>query len=456
MNSVFINNNIVKVIVEFLEQKRSFAHTTTGDSTAAMTIGCEKTLSSTSSSASEDFSENVLKNSKLLLTGSFTELKTNSFSESPTVQLYLTSNRELLVLKKTAEKPYKLSVVRRHNLKNTMFTQHPHIANAMQVEVPNTVLRYTYQLDNPESSVISLREWLAELARNKESLHLPIFSNPLLELDSSSQVGCCNDLTSYCPQKAINGLSLNTTTHLKKPHWNYTSPTSPVAQRRTFLPEDKESDFSSSPYHPKQVAVEESSTQPTAASNCVETPVTQSSEISVTDRVNSDESVNLSKYQDELDVLQMTREHRGSLRLDLHVQMSPHKILRSASERFVSGRMSHSRDADEDGSDKRKTSVSTSELCNLTSPITFPKCMDTCPLDTLPQCPDEKTEFLGSKFRHMQIRNRKWKYSPRFNRSASYQHTASNSTEEQVTRSTSVSPASVAPSHPTGTPPLPR
>ena len=225
--------------MEFVHQRTSFTHTTTEDAWATMTIGCEKTLPSSRSSAGEDFSEKVLKNSKLLLSGSFTELKANSFAESHSVELYLTTCGELLVLKKTREKPHGHSLVRRHNLKSTVFTQHPQIANAMQAEVPSTVLRYVYRLENPDSTVVSVREWIAELQRNKDSVHLPAATHSQLNGECSSKAECCSrpkESTNYCPKGVVNGFTHAMATTLNKPNCSYklTSPTSPVAQKRAF------------------------------------------------------------------------------------------------------------------------------------------------------------------------------------------------------------------------------
>lgn len=398
-----------------------------------MTIGCEKTLSSNLSSVGEDFSEKVLKNSKLLLTGTFTELKANSVTDSRSVELYLTSSGELLVLKKSTAKPYRLSLVRRHNLKNTMFSQHPRIANAMQAEVPNTVLRYVYQLENTGPTEISVREWLTELTKCPESSSFP---NPLLKSESSES---CNETTESATKDSrkgvINGLTLhvNAPTALKKPHWtSYTSPTSPVAHKRAPLLEEKKSGSTS--VH-ERMDVQETST--IVSSDCHEAHFINDVTIMTKDEVADEDSfVDLSKYHDELDVLNLTRERCGSLRVQS--PSTHHSMMRSSSERFFSRGKSF-KDTKNRKNGLRKTSVSTSELSSLKSPT---EDFGSCALNRLSQCVDPETAFSSSKFHHMQIRKRKWKYSPRINRSSSYHPGSSDSHEEQFTRSISVSPAS--------------
>ena len=97
---------------------------------------------------------------KTLLSCKCTELKTTGLSVLHSVQLLLTSYREVLVFKRTGDKSHSQTVLRRHSAAEETFREHPILPNALLVEVPHTLLKYVYQLDKEKT----VRQWLGKIA----------------------------------------------------------------------------------------------------------------------------------------------------------------------------------------------------------------------------------------------------------------------------------------------------
>ena len=103
--------------------------------------------------------------SKLLLSADFSELQKDTCKFVQLVKICLTAT-ELVVLKRLSEKTARFSQVRKHPLKTVQFSPHELVSNAVVVEVPGTVLRYVYQLENGSD----LKEWLAEVTKCRDNL----------------------------------------------------------------------------------------------------------------------------------------------------------------------------------------------------------------------------------------------------------------------------------------------
>ena len=101
---------------------------------------------------------------KTLLNCNCTELKRSSLTVSHSVQLLLTSYREILVLKRPGDKSHTQSVLRRHSIDTEVIREHPILPNALLVEIPHTMLSYVYQLDKEKT----LRSWLDKIANFKK------------------------------------------------------------------------------------------------------------------------------------------------------------------------------------------------------------------------------------------------------------------------------------------------
>ena len=127
-----------------------------------MTIGSES-LSPISSREGTD--EDLPLKSKVVLSADFSELHKDSCKFVQSVKVCLTAT-ELVVLKRSSEKAVKFSQVRKHPLKTLQLSPHEMVPSAVVVEIPGTVLRYVYQLENGSD----LKEWLAEVAKCRESV----------------------------------------------------------------------------------------------------------------------------------------------------------------------------------------------------------------------------------------------------------------------------------------------
>ena len=102
--------------------------------------------------------------SKAILSAEFSELKRDSGAFIHNVLLSLRPPSELTVLKKPSESSTEFSHrVRSHDLSRVSVSLYSVVSNAMQVEVPGTVLGYVYQLSNGKP----IQEWLVKLAQYK-------------------------------------------------------------------------------------------------------------------------------------------------------------------------------------------------------------------------------------------------------------------------------------------------
>lgn len=136
-----------------------------------MTLGLERKIASSSSTTSKVADRNgsnrespiLPSKPKTLLSCKCSELKHSSLAVLHSVQLLLTNYGEILVLKKGGDKSHSRTVLRRHDLCTECFMEHPILPSALMVEIPDTLLRYVYQLDKERT----LRQWLDKIAACK-------------------------------------------------------------------------------------------------------------------------------------------------------------------------------------------------------------------------------------------------------------------------------------------------
>ncbi|XP_064400571.1 uncharacterized protein LOC135346767 isoform X2 [Halichondria panicea] len=191
-----------------------------------MTIDCDKTLGSQLQYSSRELEEDRLfASSKVLLTAQFSEIRTESGSFIHRVQLVLTTDCEIIVLKQPTDKCNRRSFLRRHKLSQTEFTMHSFTTNSFTAIIPDTILRYSYQICGNTKCTIG--EWLLKIShcklgkKSKKSTNKePCPAVPVPERDSTSTAG---QSTSYQHTEE----SLNT--------HDYSSPSHPV-QRPLPLP----------------------------------------------------------------------------------------------------------------------------------------------------------------------------------------------------------------------------
>ncbi len=186
-----------------------------------MTIDCDKTLGSQLQYSSRELDEDRLfASSKVLLTAQFSEIRTESGSFIHRVQLVLTTDSEIIVLKQPTDKCNRHSFLRRHKLSQTEFTMHSSMTNSFTAIIPDTILRYSYQICGNTKCTIG--EWLLKISQCKlgKSKKSTDKEPSLPERDSTSTAG---QSTSY----QHTDKSLNTHT--------YSSPSPPV-QRPLPLP----------------------------------------------------------------------------------------------------------------------------------------------------------------------------------------------------------------------------
>ena len=182
-----------------------------------MTIDSE-TLPPLSSKEEELDGENPWAKSRLILSAKFSELHKETNSHLRSVMVCLTAD-ELWVLKRCSEKPARFSRVRKHRLKDVEIAPHYSLSNAMSVEVPHTLLRYVYQLENGGS----IKLWLSNVAKCRENL----------DSDSSKDLPKTNECHTSEEKKSqkrhVNGL-LPRSVSVDVAH---KPPSSPVVHRHT-------------------------------------------------------------------------------------------------------------------------------------------------------------------------------------------------------------------------------
>ncbi len=184
-----------------------------------MTIDCDKTLGSKLQYSRRELDEdNLCASSKVILAAQFSEIKTDSGSFIHSVQLILTTDWEIIVLKLPTDKSTRRSSLRKHNICGTEFTVHNFLPNSLMATVPGTILRYSYQLQDNQKPTIG--EWLEKIRHCKFSKKSKTVKTSLPDRESTSTAG---QSTSY----------ENTDTLL---HTNsYSSPSAPI-QRSLPLP----------------------------------------------------------------------------------------------------------------------------------------------------------------------------------------------------------------------------
>ena len=356
-----------------------------------MTIDSDKTLvSKIQASCTESESDAFFTSPKVLLSTPFSELRAESGTLIHSVQLCLTTDGEIIVLKKLTDKSQKFSFLRRHKICQTDFSMHSLLCNTMLVQVPHTVLKYLYQCH--EHSKTSVKDWLSKVALCK------------------------------LPKRKKSPASTSTTNERKQSESSpVRSRTSSVGQSTSYQPTDESLLSYSSPTHPvppKNIKLSENGLSP------VSTPNKHGLEsLKTLDRASSmlDAQAQLLDSQDRfetsLNVVQMPNglikarsfQGRGSVK---------HRFMRSNSS--MSGL-----DEIEQG---RKTpgDLKSNGSTPYTSPLPHSIMRTPSPTLTVGVNPFE------SRLRHTQIRNRKWKCSPRINRSSSTQVNPSNPALREV------------------------
>lgn len=160
-----------------------------------------------SKNASDAQAAATVKKPKTILSCKCWELKTSSLAVLHSVQLLLTSYREVLALKKPGDKSHSQTVLRRHSVLTDRFTEHPILPNALLVEVPDTLLRYVYQLDKTKT----LKQWLDKLAAcRREVLGLDMHDGAVPTANAAVKNGLIRTLprsVGHSPLHAANGTS---------------------------------------------------------------------------------------------------------------------------------------------------------------------------------------------------------------------------------------------------------
>ena len=524
-----------------------------------MTMGVERTLSLNASSSSREddqFEDSFSIRSRFILSAPFSELREETFSFVDSVLLCLTTEGDLLVLKRTSEEQF--SLVRKHDIVNSQVMAHPLLPDAMRVQAAGTVLVHVYQAVK-DSTQSCIKKWMSKLGACKAKAKAKKAKRSATAANTHSRT-----ITSNGPKAAKNGLlpklglgtkpkktstttagKITTQSTLSPSSYgrHYSSPSSPVAQHRSILsaaivasrsqrrPEsilfEEEPDFE------EQLPREEQQEQATSAGgntaedllasvdegsccdindvviitngHCddddgddessplheAEHTTSETTEVlmlvnghtDLTLQSNGVETGKAEDFEEEEDVelsnsnpLDALRELRSSFRLNL-TKRSP-DITRTSSDRFLGHHRALS--AIEEGAILTKIcpgSSSASRLDELkeaqvsvsfedrnghlclnggemmrshgsstppSPPLTPATPRTPSPLTPMPPSSMEANGFgLGGRFRHVQIRNRKVKCSPRINRSISVQtppHSDHESTAapELKSRSTSL------------------
>ena len=479
-----------------------------------MTMGIERTLTSSlnaTSSREDQFEDSFSIRSKYVLTAPFSELSEETFCFVDRVILCLTIEDELLVLKKTSEISPRFSLVRKHDLQDSLIMMHPLLPDAMRVQAAGTTLVFVYQTVK-DSTQSCMKKWMSKVSACKAKAKAKRSSN------THSRNGPRVAMNGLLPKVSLGSKSKKTTvakaaSSKKKTTHTYSSPSSPAAQHRSILSaalaSSSQLSSENSLQEEEQLSQEQepavcTSIEQLAGGSCNghdivitnssyddesstpshETPLsgertTEMVDGEITMLVNghadlleevnngqdagldeeqSDRPVDLSAYNQELDLLKISRELRSSLRLDLKKSS---EITRTASDRYLGHHRALS--AVEQGTGLKtvcRGSSSASKLDDLketagcttfensfprlngeirsrgsTTP-TSPPLTPSTPRTPSPHTPipPPSTEANGffSRFHHIQIRNRKVKCSPRINRSISAQTPPSVSSESML------------------------
>lgn len=356
-----------------------------------MTIDCDKTLVSTiPASCLESENDTFFTSSKVLLSAPFSELRSESGTFIHSVQLCLTSDGEIIVLKKLTDKSQKFSFLRRHKICQTDFSMHSLLSNAMLVQVPYTVLTYIYQANG--QSKTSTKDWLGEVTSWK-------MNKPKRKKSTSG--------------------STSTTSERKQPDPSrMRSSTNSAGQSTSYEPTDESLHSYSSPTHPVPPPSIKLSEDFIARSQYGPSPVSTPNK-----RGGAHGLETLERASSMLDTQAQLLNSRDHFETSLNVVQMPNGLIKA---RSFQGR----------GSAKHHFMRSNSSMSGLdgigqgrTEDLTstpLPHTTLRTPSPTVGGSPFE------SRLRHTQIRNRKWKCSPRINRSSSAQVDKSNPALREV------------------------
>ena len=340
-----------------------------------MTIDSE-TLPPLSPKEEESEEGNPLAKSKLILFARFSELHRETNSHLHSVRVCLTAN-ELLVLKRSSDKSGRFSLVRKHRLEDVDITLHDSLSNAMSVDVPLTLLRYVYQLENGGN----VKLWLSNVAKCREKLEAAS-ARVMSKSDDGEEKLREFAVSDFRPASSSRSLSVDVT------HKSFSTPCTPVLHRHTKS-EDR---------------------------NGLKTPIPKilwpSQRPDFLTALNGEEKSLQDVYEDSL-------------------LQSP-DLRRVASDRAIRRREAlRAKDYESYMKEKRENSslgnsASTSDLESLQkSGIMVPpedilglEMQESITRFTPPPSPSP-TEFLENPFRHTQIRRGRMKFSPRINRSVS-------------------------------------
>ena len=179
--------------------------------------------------------------SKVLLTAPFSELRTESGSFIHSVQLVLTTDGEIVVLKRPTDKFHRYSFLRRHKLCQTEFKMHNLWVNSFTAIVPDTILRYTYQVYGSGSSI---GEWLLKIVQCRVSK------------DKSTK-----EKSSTSPKRANTSTAGQTTNYQSTDETlqtnTYSSPTHPIQRQLPSHPHTSTTEQVQVPSHPHPPTTEQ-------------------------------------------------------------------------------------------------------------------------------------------------------------------------------------------------------
>ena len=220
-------------------------------------------LNASSSSSREDdqFEDSFSIRSKFVLSAPFSELREETFSFVDSVFLCLTTEGDLLVLKKTSDdkSPTRFSLVRKYEVENLQVMEHPLLPDALRVQAAGTVLVHVYQAVK-DSAKSCIKKWVKKLAKAKAAKRSAAAAASTTNAHSSSNStrskaakngllrstkhATTTSLGGAKPKKPAAAEKTKTTTYggvstLSPPscsqNRHYSSPSSPVLQNRSIL-----------------------------------------------------------------------------------------------------------------------------------------------------------------------------------------------------------------------------
>lgn len=245
-----------------------------------MTMVVERTLrlnASSSSREDDQFEDSCSIRSKFVLSAPFSELREETFSFVDSVLLCLTTEGDLLVLKKTSDEksPTRFSLVRKYEIENLQVMEHPLLPNAMRVQAAGAVLVHVYQAVK-DSTQSCIKKWVSKLGACKAkakakkrsaattNTHSPNSNGPKAAKNGLLRSKLASLGGSTKPKRSSTTVEKTTTSGKStlsptscSQNSHYSSPSSPVSQHRSVLSAVRRSSF---PRRSESILLEEEPT----------------------------------------------------------------------------------------------------------------------------------------------------------------------------------------------------